>query len=66
MDNVNLKYVSPGEMADMIGVKSRQLIRWAREKYIPKLVLPNGRFVFNPDAVIEALHVQGEQERAGK
>jgi predicted site-specific integrase-resolvase len=62
MDKTNtIKFVRPDEMADLIGVKSKQMVRWARLNYIPKLVLPNGRFVFNPEAVIQALRIQSER-----
>ena len=50
-----IKFVDAGTMGDILGVMASQVRRWARRDKIPKLILPNGRFVFNPDAVIESL-----------
>ena len=52
-------------MADLLGVKARQVRRWAHEGKIPKLILPGGRFVFNPKTVIEALD-RLAKEKAGE
>jgi predicted site-specific integrase-resolvase len=61
MDNVSLiKFVSPIEMANMLGVKTRQVTRWAREGRIPKLSLPSGRFVFDPEVVVKTLREQSQ------
>jgi predicted site-specific integrase-resolvase len=61
MDNQTLfKFVSAKDMADLLGVKARNVRRWARDGRIPKLVLPSGRFVFNPEAVVRALQVRNE------
>ena len=49
------KFVDAGAMGDILGVKAKYVRIWARQDKIPKLVLPNGRFAFNPNAVIEAL-----------
>ena len=53
--NFQIKFVDAGAMGDLLGVKAKYVRIWARQNKIPKLVLPNGRFVFNPNAVIEAL-----------
>lgn len=50
-----IKFVDAGTMGDLLGVKAKHVRIWARQDKIPKLVLPNGRFAFNPNAVIEAL-----------
>jgi predicted site-specific integrase-resolvase len=42
-------------MAERLGVKASAVRRWARRGDIPKLVLPSGRFVFAPEAVIASL-----------
>jgi excisionase family DNA binding protein len=66
MDNdTPIKFVKAGAMADLLGVKARQVRRWAHEGKIPKLILPGGRFVFNPKTVIEALD-RLAKEKAGE
>ena len=42
-------------MADRLGVRASAVRRWAHRGDIPKLVLPSGRFVFDPMAVIASL-----------
>ncbi|MFH1613849.1 MAG: hypothetical protein ABIG61_02030 [Planctomycetota bacterium] len=54
-----IKFVDAGAMGDLLGVKAKYIRIWARQDKIPKLVLPNGRFVFEPNAVIEALRGSG-------
>ena len=49
------RFVTPAEMGDLIGAGAASIRRWARQGLIPKLVLPSGRFVFDPEAVIAAL-----------
>jgi len=70
MDNQTLfKFVTAKDMADLLGVKARNVRRWAREERIPKLVLPSGRFVFNPEVVVRALQVRnkaGEVDTDGR
>jgi excisionase family DNA binding protein len=51
----SIQFVPPTEMAERLGVKASAVRRWTRRGDIPKLVLPGGRFVFDPDAVIAAL-----------
>jgi predicted site-specific integrase-resolvase len=55
MDTENSKFMSAAEMGYLLGVKGAIVRQWARLGKIPKLTLPNGRFVFDPKAVIEAL-----------
>jgi predicted site-specific integrase-resolvase len=50
-----IQFVTAAEMAERLGVKASAVRRWARRGDIPKLVLPSGRFVFDPEAVIAAL-----------
>ena len=50
-----IKFVDAGAMGDLLGVKAKHVRIWARQDKIPKLTLPNGRFAFNPNAVIQAL-----------
>jgi len=47
--------VSTSEMAAMLGVRRGSVRRWASRGLIPKVVLPSGRFVFEPQAVIAKL-----------
>ena len=64
MDNQNpIKFVNAGTMAELLGVKARQIRRWASEGKIPKLTLPGGRFVFDPKAVIETMQLVENQQR---
>jgi len=51
----SIRFVTAAEMAEQLGVKVSAVRRWARRGDIPKLVLPSGRFVFDPEAVIAAL-----------
>jgi predicted site-specific integrase-resolvase len=48
-------FISAAAMADRLGVKASAVRRGARRGDIPKLVLPSGRFVFDPVAVIASL-----------
>jgi len=52
---IPLGFVSAVGLADLLGVKTRHVRLWARKGKIPKLVLPNGRFVFDSREVIEFL-----------
>jgi len=54
-ERFSIRFVSAAELAERLGVKASAVRRWARRGDIPRLVLPNGRFVFDPDAVIVAL-----------
>ena len=49
------RFVTATEMAGRLGVRAASVRRWARRGEIPKLVLPSGRFVFDPVAVIASL-----------
>ena len=51
----SIQFVNATEMAGQLGVKASAVRRWARRGDIPKLVLPNGRFVFDPAAVVASL-----------
>ena len=51
-------------MADMLAVSVEQLRRWAKQSLVPKLTLPSGRYVFNPDEVIAALAAGGTPAEA--
>lgn len=53
------KFVDAGAMGDLLGVKAKHIRIWARQSKIPKLVLPSGKFAFDPNAVIEALKAKG-------
>ena len=52
------QFINAAEMGDILGVRPANVRRWARDGLIPKLVLPGGRFAFDPKAVIAALHKQ--------
>jgi predicted site-specific integrase-resolvase len=67
MDNqTRLNFVRTNVIAGLLGVKVRNVRQWARQGKIPKLVLPSGRFVFDPQAVVEALRTQtGQGETSG-
>ena len=54
-----IKFVDARTMGDLLGVKAKYIRIWARQDKIPKLVLPNGRFAFDANAVIEALKAKG-------
>jgi predicted site-specific integrase-resolvase len=65
-DEFQIKFVDAGTMGDLLGVKAKHVRIWARQDKIPKLVLPNGRFAFNPNAVIETLKAsKGETNGEG-
>jgi len=49
------QFLNASEMGDLLGVRAANVRRWARLGQIPKLVLPGGRFVFDPEAVIATL-----------
>ena len=57
-----MQIVDAGEIGDLLGVRAETIRRWAKKDKIPKIVLPNGRSVFEPPAVISALR-QGQQHR---
>jgi hypothetical protein len=48
-------YVSYCQMGDILCVRSSLIRHWARLGRIPKITLPNGQYIFDPHAVIEAL-----------
>ena len=48
-------YVKAGVIGDMLDVDAGTIRRWARQRKIPAMKLPNGRFVFDIDAVIAAV-----------
>ena len=52
------QFINADDMGDILGVRAANVRRWARDGLIPKLVLPGGRFAFDPKAVIAALHKQ--------
>ena len=60
--DVEIEFVSAAEMGDRLGVRSGTVRRWARLGLVPKLVLPNGRFVFDPRAVVAALQERAEAD----
>lgn len=64
MDNQTPNFVRTNIMAGLLGVKVRNVRQWARQGRIPKLVLPSGRFVFDPQAVVEALRRPASQGEA--
>ena len=49
------KFVTDYEMAEISGTTDRNLRKWAKQGKIPSLLLPNGKVVFNPNAVINTL-----------
>ena len=51
----SIHFVTAADMAERLGVKASAVRRWARRGDIPMLSLPNGRFVFDPEAVIATL-----------
>lgn len=59
----SLHFVTATEMAARLGVRASAVRRWARRGDIPRLVLPSGRFVFDPQAVIAALQDRQEVAR---
>ncbi len=59
VDETTSRFVNAAEMGDRLGVRSCSIRRWARQGLIPALVLPNGRLVFDPDAVVAALRRRG-------
>ncbi len=52
------QFLNASEMGDLLGVRAANVRRWARLGQIPKLILPGGRFVFDPEAVIDVLRKQ--------
>ena len=54
-EQTSRQFVSADEIAAQLGVKAAAVRRWARRGSIPKLVLPGGRYVFDPSAVIAVL-----------
>jgi len=53
-----IRFVDAAAMADMLDVKAKSVRIWAKQGKIPKIILPNGRFAFNPQAVFETLSKQ--------
>ena len=51
--------VDATELGRILGYSSETVRAWARRGKIPKLVLPNGRFMFEPEAVIGAMRDTG-------
>jgi len=60
MENENIQFVNSIELGDMLGVKAKQVRKWARQGDIPKLVLPSGRFVFDPREVVEKMKASNQ------
>ncbi|HEW78609.1 MAG TPA: excisionase [Phycisphaerales bacterium] len=58
-DSQKSQYVNAATIGDLFGVNSSTIRRWARDGQIPKVILPSGRFVFNPKAVLLALKKRG-------
>jgi len=56
-----VKFINAGEIGDLLGVKAEHVRRWARQGKIPKLILPNGKFVFDPNAVIDELKSSNQE-----
>jgi len=54
-EEVPTQFVTAELMAETLGVKTASVRRWARRGSIPKLILPGGRYAFDPVAVITAL-----------
>lgn len=48
-------YLNASGLGDMLGVRAATICRWARQGHIPKITLPNGRFVFDKNEVLDAL-----------
>lgn len=48
-------YLNASSLGDILGVRAATVCRWARQGHIPKLVLPNRRFLFDKTAVLDAL-----------
>ena len=61
-DHHNSTLVNAYELAEILRVRAATVRRWAREGSIPKLVLPGGRFVFEPTAVMDALRSSEPEE----
>jgi predicted site-specific integrase-resolvase len=55
MNIENSNFVSAAEIGCLLGVRGTVVRKWAKQGKIPKLTLPNGGFVFDSKAVIEAL-----------
>ena len=58
-DETTSRFVDAAEMGDRLGVRSCSIRRWVRQGLVPALILPNGRPVFDPDAVVAALRRRG-------
>lgn len=56
------RYIKSGDIGAMLKVRGAIIRRWAREGKIPSVKLPNGRFLFDPKAVQNAL-AQGKVSR---
>ncbi len=48
-------YLNASGLGDILGVRAATICRWARQGHIPKIVLPNGRFVFDKKEVLDVL-----------
>lgn len=47
--------LKPAELGDVLRVSRKAVCRWAREGQIPRIALPDGRFVFDLAAVLATL-----------
>ncbi len=59
------RFISAAAMADRLGVRASAVRRWAWRGLIPKLVLPNGRLVFDPARVIAELEQHQKRPASG-
>lgn len=63
LDVTDPRFVSAGELGYLLGVRAATVRQWAKAGKIPKLILPNKRFVFDPKAVMAALQGRGKSAR---
>lgn len=58
MNEQQKKFLNSGELGDILGVTRNTVNRWSRVGKIPRIVLPNGRSVYDVDAVLATLKKQ--------
>ena len=58
-----LALVSARRIGRALGVSAGTIRSWARRGWIPYLTLPSGRFVFDPDQVMESIR-RGSRAKA--
>ena len=49
------KFISAGELGDILGVTANTIRQWAKDGKIPALALPSGRFLFDVKEVTTTL-----------